>query len=125
MNKNLSDFAVDGINGRFADNPVPNILAGLEVGSALKGFSPLIKLIPAGDTVLVPLSLGGGIDWYAAFAGDGLVFLRATKATEVDTVIEATDEPSAAAFANLMWIMSQTGVEPDDFDLEVIYDPGG
>lgn len=125
MNKNLSDFAVDGINGRFTDNPVPNILAGLEVGSALKGFSTLIKLIPTGDTVIVPLLLGGGIDWYAAFAGDGPVFLRVTRTAEADTVIEVVDEPSAEALVNLLWMMKQTEVEPEDFDLEVTYDPGG
>lgn len=126
MIETLRDFAIGSIEGRIASNPVPDLLAGIEAGSALDGFSLLIKLIPKDDVVLVPLVLGGNVDWYAVFAEDGPVFLRATKQGSYK-MIEAADEPSATALANLIWMMnpSPKKVEPEDFDLEVTYDPGG
>lgn len=125
MNKAMLDMAVNGIGGRFAENPVPEFLVGIESGSAIGGFSHLIKLIPADDTVVVPLLVGGeGPDWYAAFAGNGPVFLRVDHG-EWDKVSVADDLPPTA-FANLVWIMSP-GEPPDgsdgDFDLEVTFDP--
>jgi len=127
MIETLRDFAVDGIGGRIASNPAPDILVGIEAGSALDGYSPLIKLLPKNDTVLVPLAIGGGTDWFAAFAGDGPVFLRATR-VGFDTVVEVVDEPSATAMANLVWMMNRPPKEAepeDDFDVEVTFDPGG
>ena len=125
MIESLRDFAIDSIEGRIASNPVPDLLAGIETGSALDGFSLLIKLIPKDNVVLVPLVLGGDVAWYAVFAGDGPVFLCATKQGS-DKVIEVADEPSAAVLANLMWMMNPSPKRIEsDFDLEVTYDPGG
>lgn len=121
----LRDFAVDGIEGRIVSNPVPDLLASIEAGSALDGFSLLIKLIPKDDVVLVPLVFGDDVDWYAVFAEDGPVFLSVTKQGP-DKMIEVADEPAAAALTNLIWMMDpSTKAESEDFDLEVTYDPGG
>lgn len=118
MNKAMLDMAVNGISGKFMENPVPELLAGIETGSALGGFSCLIKLIPVDDTVVVPLLIGGeGPDWYAAFAGDGPVFLRVDHG-DPDRISTADDLPPSA-LANLMWIMSP----PASDDLEVTIDP--
>lgn len=127
MIETLRDFAVDGIDGRIASNPAPDILVGIEAGSVLDGYSSLIKLLPKNNTVLVPLAIGGDMDWFAAFAGDGPVFLRVTK-RGFDTVVEVVDEPSATAMDNLVWMMNQLPkeIEPKyDFDIEVTFDPSG
>lgn len=123
MNKNLNDFATNGIDGKFADNPVPDLLVGIEVGSAIKGFSMLIRLLPANDTVLVPLSIDGAMDWYAAFT-DGLfrrvTFLRVEHG-QIDK-IAVSDVPSPTALANLAQILLPPSDEPD-FDVEVVLEP--
>jgi hypothetical protein len=114
----IRKMAIGGIGGRFVENPVPNLLVGIEAGSAFDGFSQMIKLIPADDTILVPLSVGGGVDWYAAFAGADPVFLRVDRG-EMDRISVADSLPPTA-LANLAWVAPSA---EDDF--EIVLDTEG
>jgi len=118
----LAAFACDGIGGPLGANPVPELLAEIEAGGFHDGFAPVLKLIPRGDVVLVKLLDGPDGEWFAAF-GDGPTFLRADRAAE-QAQVDVVDDPPPAALANLLWMLSPRG-DPDDFELEVDFDPGG
>lgn len=119
----LLGFAVGGIGGgQIRGNPAPDILAEVSAGGFFDGFAPTIKLIPKEGVVLLPLGEEGGISWFAALSGSGPVFLKAERSAR-DTVVSIAEHPPLAVLESLARLSAGIG-SGDDFDLEVVFDPG-